>query len=180
MKPKKSKPEIFTREEQGLIWDYFKPRHTHAWNMLVLSWRDLDQLNEEDGGFESEYHWENFIIRLWLYRTTVLTLTKLNAVEGKAKIGVKTFDDVFIVNDGNGLKALRDMIEHFDDYAAGVGRGPATRERDLDPWRLVSRDRYERGLYCLERSKSYDAALRLRANAKCVSDEFTHWYNSLE
>ena len=24
------------REEEALIWDYFKPRHTHAWNMLAL------------------------------------------------------------------------------------------------------------------------------------------------
>ena len=68
------------------------------------------------------------------------------------------------------------MIEHFDDYAAGEGRGPAMRERDLDPWRQTSRDRYERGLFCLERRPSYEAAIKLRADAKGVSDKFIQRY----
>jgi hypothetical protein len=179
MKAKKPNP---TREQQGLIWDYFKPRHTHAWNMLVLSWRELEKFDEEadDSGFNSEYCWENFIIRLWLYRTTVRTLTKLHAVEGRAKGVLKTFDDQFESKGRNGLKALRDMIEHFDDYAAGEGQGPAKRESDLDPWRVVTRDRFERGQFCLERSKSYEAAIKLRSDGKCVSDEFIQWYKSPE
>ena len=49
------------------------------------------------------------------------------------------------------------MIEHFDDYAAGKGRGPATRDGELDPWRSVSRDRFERGRYVIERAPAYDA-----------------------
>ena len=45
-----------TREEQALIWDYYKPRHTHAWNMLVLSWRGLDQqTGEAIINLETEY-----------------------------------------------------------------------------------------------------------------------------
>lgn len=124
--------ELSTREEQGLIWDYFKARHTHAWNMLVLSWRELDQLNDEtDVGFKAEYLWENFILRLWLYRMTVRTLMKLNVVKDKATSAVRAFDGAFYINGKNGLKALRDMVEHFDDYAAGEGRGPASRHRDL-------------------------------------------------
>ena len=171
--------DLSAREEQGLIWDYFKPRHTHAWNMIVLSWRALDQLNDEtDVGFDTEYFWENCILRLWLYRTTVQTLTKLPAVEGKAKSLLKTFDGLIDADGRNALKALRDMIEHFDDYAAGEGRGPAKRERDLDPWRMISRDRYERGLFCLERSKSFEAAIKLHSDAKCVSDEFIQWYTA--
>lgn len=169
------------REEQALIWNYYKPRHTHAWNMLVLSWREIDQLRSEtDVGFEIEYRWENFILRLWLYRTTVNTLTKLAAVESDAKNILKTFDDVFDANGRNGLKALRDMIEHFDDYAAGAGRGPARRKSDLDPWRTITRDRYERGQFLLERRKSYETAIELRSNAKRVSDEFIQWYKSFE
>ena len=74
-----------SREEQAVVWDYFKPRHTHAWNMLVLSWQQLESLSSEDQiGFEPEYHWENFIIRLWLYRITVNTLTRLQVIEEKA------------------------------------------------------------------------------------------------
>ena len=71
------------------------------------------------------------------------------------------------------------MIEHFDDYAAGEGRGPAELKRDLDPWRTdTTRDRYERGLFCLERHRSYAAAIKLRADAKSVSDKFIQWYKS--
>lgn len=169
--------EISQVEEQGLIWDYFKPRHTHAWNMLVLSWREIEQLNDDTAvDFEVEYHWENFILRLWLYRTTVRTLTKLNSVKGKANNALKTFDKVFNTQGKNGLKALRDMIEHFDDYAAGKGRGPAIREKDLDPWRSFTKDEYNRGQFYLERDKSYKAAIKLRSDAKCVSDEFIRWY----
>jgi hypothetical protein len=117
---------LLSREEQAVVWDYFKPRRTHAWNMLVLSWSQLD--NETELGFETEYHWENFILRLWLYRTTFKTLTRLQAVEGDAKSAINEFDNVFSLNGRNQLKVLRDMIEHFDEYAAGVGKGPATRE----------------------------------------------------
>jgi hypothetical protein len=168
--------ELSSREEQAVVWDYFKPRHTHAWNMLVLSWNQLD--NETELGFEIEYHWENFILRLWLYRTTVKTLTRLQAVEGDAKSALNEFDNVFRLNGRNQLKALRDMIEHFDDYAAGVGRGPATRQENLDPWRMINRDRYERGQYFLEREKSYAAAIKLRSEAKRLSSAFIRWYKS--
>ena len=100
--------------------------------MLVLSWRELDRLNDETQiGFETEYHWENFILRLWLYRTTVMTLSKLEAVKSDAVRIVKEFDNAFSTNGYSQLKALRDMIEHFDDYAAGLGRGKAERDGDL-------------------------------------------------
>jgi len=166
-----------SRDEQSLIWDYYKPRHTHAWNMLVLSWRELDHLTEEtDVGFETEYFWENLILRLWLYRTTVKTLAKLAIVKGDALDAISNFDAEFQINGGNGLKALRDMIEHFDDYAAGVGRGQAKRDKDLDPWRTVTKDRYERGQFALDRTTSYDAAINLRSEAKIVSEKFIKWY----
>ncbi len=69
------------------------------------------------------------------------------------------------------------MIEHFDDYAAGMGRGPANRDKDLDPWRTITKDRYERGQFTLNRSASYSAAIKLRTDAKSVSDNFIEWYN---
>jgi len=173
--------DLPAREAQVRIWDYYKPRHTHAWNMLVLSWRELEQLNDEtDVNFETEYFWENFIIRLWLYRTTVSTLMKLTPVEYKAKNTLKSFDWAFDHNGQNGLKALRDMIEHFDAYAAGEGRGPANRGSDLDPWRKFTRDRYRRGQFLLERKRSCAAAIKLRAGAKRVSDEVIQWYKSLD
>ena len=56
---------------------------------------------------------------------------------------------------------IRDMIEHWDDYAAGKGRGPADRLRDLDPWRKVTADRFERGSFTLELTTSFDAAVEL-------------------
>jgi hypothetical protein len=170
---------LLSREEQAVVWDYFKPRYTHAWNMLALSWSQLDQLdNNTELGFETEYHWENFILRLWLYRTTVKILIRLQAVEGYAKSAINEFDNVFSLNGRNQLKALRDMIEHFDDYAAGAGKGAATREGDLDPWRMFDRNRYERGQYCLEREKSYAAAIKLRSEAKRASSAFIRWYKS--
>lgn len=171
--------DLSVRERDALIWDYYKPRHTHTWNMLVLSWRELDQL-KSDGGFETEYFRENFILRLWMYRTTVKTLTKLTSVEDETKSILKTFDLAFDINGRNGLKGLRDMIEHFDDYAAGTGRGPAKRESDLDPWRRISQDRYERGQFLLDRRKSYEAAIKLRSDAKRVSDEFIQWCKSFK
>ena len=168
-----------SKEEQALIWDYYKPRHTHTWNMLVLSWSELDQPNDEtDIGFDIEYFWENFIIRLWIYRTTVQTLTKLAEVEDEAKTALDKFDSVFDADGRNGLKAIRDMIEHFDDYAAGKGHGPGNRASDLDPWRMISRDRYERGQFVLHRKKSYEAAINLRSDAKRMSDKFIQWYKS--
>jgi hypothetical protein len=147
-------------ENEAVIWDYYKPRQTHAWNMLVLSWRTLDQaeINVIDG-FETEYYWENFIIRLWLYRTTIRTLTKIKSVSDEARTAIASFDAAFSVDGENHLKTLRDVVEHFDDYASGTGRGPAVRERDIDPWRKISKDRFARGKYSLERMKSYEAAI---------------------
>lgn len=166
-------------EEQGVIWGYYKPRHTHAWNMLVLSWRALDRYAEEQiEAFDGEYLWENFIIRLWLYRTTVKTLTRLHVVSAEAKGALEQFDLCFETDGQNGLKAVRDMIEHFDDYAAGKGRGPATRLGELDPWRAVTRDRFERGRFVIERTSAYQAAILLRSDAKRISDTFIAWYKS--
>lgn len=67
------------------------------------------------------------------------------------------------------------MIEHFDDYAAGKGRGAAMREGELDPWRTITRDRFERGRFVTERSTAYEAAIILRSDAKRVSDNFIAW-----
>jgi hypothetical protein len=165
------------KEAQAIIWDYFKPRHTHSWNMLVLSWRQLDGLTDEMPlSFETEYHWENFVLRLWLYRTTLRTLTRLTAISSDAEQAMSEFDKTFIRDGKNHLKALRDMVEHFDDYAAGVGRGPAEAASDLDPWRVVDRDRYERGQFWLEREGSYLAAIRLKSDGERLSTEFIQWY----
>jgi hypothetical protein len=169
------------RDEQAVVWDFYKPRHTHAWNMLVLSWRHLDQIDDlTDLDFTTEYHWENFILRLWLYRTTVMTLTRLVSIEGEARQAVQKFDHAFCNDGKNQLKALRDMIEHFDDYAVGVGRGPAKRDSDLDPWRSFTRDQYERGRFCLERASSYSAAIELRSDATRASAAFISWYKGEE
>lgn len=144
--------------------------------MLVLSWRALEAMPDENQeAFETEYNWENFIIRLWLYRTTVKTLTELSAVKEEAIQIIVKFDSCFQSDGHNGLKAIRDMIEHFDDYAAGKGRGPASREGELDPWRAVTHDRFERGLFIIERASAYDAAIQLRSDAKTVSDAFITW-----
>jgi hypothetical protein len=166
-------------EKQAVTWDYYKPRHTHAWNMLVLSWRALEAFTEVDEtAFEDEYLWENFILRLWLYRTTVRTLTHLRKVSGDARGIIATFDYCYLASGKNGLKAIRDMIEHFDDYAAGEGRGPANREGELDPWRTVTRDRFERGQFVIERTTACDAAITLRSEANKVSDAFIVWYKA--
>lgn len=147
--------------------------------MLVLSWRALEALTDERAeAFEDEYLWENVIIRLWLYRTTVKMLTQLRAVNANARDIIASFDRSFATNGQNGLKAIRDMIEHFDNYAAGKGRGPATRDGELDPWRTVTRDRFERGGFVIERGSAYDAAIRLRSDAKQVSDAFIAWYKA--
>lgn len=149
-----------TKDEQSLIWDFYKPRQTHAWNMVVLSWRAFEQMSPEaELSFETEYCWENFIIRLWLYRTTVSALMKIENVAGSAKQAIARFDATFETNGRNGLKALRDMIEHFDDYAAGRGRGPAQRDTDLDPFRSFTLECYERGNFRLERAKCLEAAI---------------------
>ena len=164
---------------QAVIWDYYKPRHTHAWNMLVISWRALETFSDEGlAAFEEEYLWENFIIRLWLYRTTVKTLTRLKVVEADAQVILADFDRVFTTDGKNGLKAIRDMIEHFDDYAAGRGRGPATREGELEPWRTVTGDTFERGRFVIDRAPAYEAAINLRAGAKQVSQTFIAWYKA--
>lgn len=100
--------------------------------MLVLSWRALKTLADENAEeFEDENLWENFIIRLWLYRTTVKTLTR--AVCADARDNIAKFDQSFEADGQNGLKAIRNMIEHFDDSGAGKGRGPATRRRASSP-----------------------------------------------
>jgi hypothetical protein len=147
--------------------------------MLVASWRELLLFDAEEvifPTFGAEYLWENFIIRLWIYRTTVKTLIKLVAIKDEAESVIRTFDDAFQINDRNGLRALRDMIEHFDDYAADTGRGPLERSHDLDPWRTITKERYERGAFHLDRHQSYEAAIKIRANAKKVSDKFIEWY----
>lgn len=104
-----------------------------------------------------------------------LLVPGLDAVADDAKGIIATFDRSFEQGGKNGLKAIRDMIEHFDDYAAGVGCGPATREGELDPWRTVTPDRFERGRYALDRAVAYDAAIQLRTDAKRVGDKFIAW-----
>lgn len=164
-------------EKEAVIWDYYKPRHTHAWNMLVIAWNDLETFTEwQSKFFECEYRWESFIIRLWLYRTTVKTLTKLATVTTEAKEAIKQFDAAFMIDGRNALKAMRDMIEHFDDYASGAGRGPVERTSDLDPWRTVTPEQWERGHFKLGRRASFEAACRLRDDAKCISDKFVQTY----
>ena len=163
-------------DELADIWGYYKPRHTHAWNMLALAFRDLEQKSPVAPGFEIEYAWENLILRLWLYRAVVRTLTKLPAVRDRARLVLESFDQEFDHSGVNGLKALRDMVEHFDDYAADQGRGPAQRSSDLDPWRTFTRDEYKRGQFILNRSATLQAASQMRSNAKLVSDEFITWY----
>ncbi len=167
-----------TIDEQSIIWDYYKPRHTHAWNMLQLAAKQLVE-TADDSGFETEYAWENLIIRLCLYRNTVKTLTKLTIVVDEAKVMLRRFDAEFTQNEKNSLIALRNMIEHFDDYAAGHGRGPADRDTDLDPWREVNVDRYCRGQFKLELSLSMEAANTLRSEAKSASDKFISWYRAI-
>lgn len=174
-----SRGHLQNREEQSLIWDYYKSRHTHAWNMLILSYFTLDEFTEfNEEYFKCEYMWENFIIRLWFYRTTIKTLTHIKFVSSEAKGIISAFDLCFKAGDHNSLKAIRDMIEHFDEYAMGNGFGPATRKSELDPWRKVSRDRFERGRFVLERAPAYNAAIALRSEAKRVSDIFIAWHKS--
>lgn len=169
-----------TPEEQVLIWDYWKPRHTHAWNMFAHAALALTDKTPASEGFAIEYAWENVIIRLWLYRTAVRTLTKLLQIENVAKRIIRDFDQSFDQGGVNGLKALRDMIEHFDDYAAGKGRGPAERDRDLDPPRPLDIDHYQRGHFTLNRLDLIDAADLLRLNAKKASTDFIRWYKTTD
>ncbi len=161
--------------EQSVIWDYYKPRHTHAWNMLQIAAQHLTETADVQD-FETEYAWENLIIRLCLYRNTVKTLTKFPIVENDAAQAIKRFDDTFIQNEKNALIALRNMFEHFDDYATGSGRGPAKRDTDLDPWRVIAVEEYNRGQFKLELTSSMNAANNLRSDAKDVSDKFISWY----
>jgi hypothetical protein len=164
-------------DEQSVVWDFYKPRHTHAWNMLVLSYRAFDTFDEEDG-FACEYCWENFIIRLWLYRTTVNTLTKIDFIKDEAVAAVAAFDLPFMIGGDNALRAIRNMLEHFDEYAADDGRGPATRRGELDPWRAVSPDRFERGRFVIDRAVAYNTAIALRAAATALSKKFTDHYKA--
>lgn len=147
--------------------------------MLVLSWRALEATTETpEEAFEIEYLWENFILRLWLYRVVIKTLTHIDVVSFDAKKAISKFDLCFEMGGKNALKAIRDMIEHFDDYARDKGRGPADRKSELDPWRKISRDRFERGRFAIERAPAYDAAINLRSDAKRVSDAFIQWYKA--
>jgi len=164
-----------TADEQSIIWDYYKPRHSHAWSMLQLAAQQLVEAPNVSG-FETEYAWENLIIRLCLYRNTVKTLIKLPVVVNEAKEMLQRFDAKFTQNKKNSLIALRDMLEHFDDYAAGLGRGPAERHADLDPWREVTVEKFCRGQFELELYPSMEAADTLRLDAKSVSDQFINWY----
>ena len=75
-----------------------------------------------------------------------------------------------MTKDQNGLKAIRDMIKHFDDNAAGKGHGPAPRDGELDLRLTVMRIRY-----IIESASTCDAAIRLRSGAKQVSDAFIAW-----
>jgi hypothetical protein len=160
--------------EQAVVWDFYKPRHTHAWNMLQIAAGHLVK-TADAMDFETEYAWENLIIRLSLYRNAVNTLTKLPAVATDAQQALKRFDAAFIQNGKNALVGLRNMFEHFDDYAAGKGRGPGE-TNDLDPWRFISVEECSRGQFKIYLSASMEAADKLRSDAKAVSDKFIRWY----
>lgn len=161
--------------EQSVIWDYYKPRHTHSWNMLQIAAQHLVKTADLID-FETEYAWENLIIRLALYRNVVKTLTRLSVVEREAIQALDRFDSAFTQNGKNALIALRNMFEHFDDYAAGLGRGPAERDVDLDPWRIIGVEEYSRGQFTIQLVSSMDAANNLRSDSKDISDKFIHWY----
>jgi hypothetical protein len=161
--------------EQGLIWSYYKPRHLHSWNMLQIAAQQL-VLTDDSLGFELEYGWENLIIRLCLYRNTVNTLTNLDSVRDGTLQILGRFDNEFTQNKINALLGLRNMLEHFDDYAAGRGRGPAQRNADLDPWRVITADRYCRGQFELALDSTMKAADNLCLEAKNVEKKFIDWY----
>jgi len=168
--------KLESAEQLSIIWDYWKPRHTYAWNMFVISSNTL-QATKIDGSFELEYAWENYIIRLWLYRAVVKTLVKFHPSKRIIQKALKDFDKTFSSGGINALKTYRDMIEHFDDYALGKGRGPASREVDLDPWRSIGPDKYERGRFHFDRNEMLVAANELRLKANTGSDAFIKWYN---
>lgn len=161
--------------EQSKIWDYYKPRHTHSWNMLQIAAQHLVK-TEDVKDFEIEYAWENLIIRLALYRNVVKTLTKLTIVKCEAEQALNRFDSTFTQNGKNALIALRNMLEHFDEYAAGLGRGPCERDTDLDPWRFINVEEYSRGQFKIQLTASMVAANNLRTEAKDISDHFISWY----
>ena len=147
--------------------------------MLVLSWRAFEDMSIEQKALgELDYCWENFFIRLWLFRTSISTLTKIPHIQEDANRALETFDGQFVNGGIHQLKAIRNMIEHFDDYAAGKGRGPAERDKELDPWRTYDIDRYERGRLSFSRLESYQAAIDLNSAAKEVSKTFISWYKS--
>ncbi|KQV46406.1 hypothetical protein ASD07_13055 [Duganella sp. Root336D2] len=126
--------------------------------------------------FETEYAWENLIIRLSLYRNTVKTLTNLPSVAPDAEQALSRFDAEFTQGGKNALISLRNMFEHFDDYATGAGRGPAERNLDLDPWRSIAVEEFSRGQFKILLSPSMAAANYLRSDAEAVSDKFIRWY----
>lgn len=161
--------------EQGVVWDFYKPRQTHAWNMLQVATQQLAK-TAEVMDFETEYAWENLIIRLSLYRNAVKTLTKLPSVAPDAEQALNRFDAAFTQNGKNALISLRNMFEHFDDYAAGSGRGPAERNTDLDPWRCIDVEEYTRGQFKICLAPSMAAANQLRSDAEAVSDKFIRWH----
>jgi len=168
---------VLNAAEQGVVWDFYKPRHTHAWNMLQIAGKHLLKTAEAID-FETEYAWENLIIRLSLYRNSVKTLTKLPSVAPDAEQALSRFDVAFTQNGRNALTALRNMFEHFDDYAAGVGRGPAERSTDLDPWRFISVEECSRGQFKILLTPSMTAANDLRSDAQAISEKFIRWYSA--
>ena len=94
----------------------------------MLSWRELDQYqfnDETDFGFEAEYLWEiSYSASGCAERSSDFDQAKF--CKGRGGVCLENIRWRLDINGKSSLKALRDMIEHFDDYAAGGGAGAGT------------------------------------------------------
>lgn len=75
---------------------HYKEIHTYNWNMVLLAAKRLSESNETVN-LETQYEWENLIIRLRYYRFTVLNLNQLSP--GMTSKIVKQFDSIIAGGD---------------------------------------------------------------------------------
>jgi len=156
-------------ENQCLIWDNYRQRHIHTWNMLQLAVKHLAETKTTENS-EIQYAWENLVIRMVIYRYTVKNLVRLKCVNKKANMINKKFDSVFRINGRHVLMALYNVFKHFDEYKAN------DRGKELDPYGTITVEEYNHGTLKLQLSQCIQAATELRNGANYVGHEFIEWY----
>ncbi len=168
-----------TKDDQATIFGFFEQRHKTTWNILFTAHEELKNEGHKDP-WMILYRWENYIIRLYLYRKTCNMLRKITYLKKETNLILKKFDQNFKPQNvdihQDILTDLRHIFEHFDDIASGGGNNKVISRLAINTHKDFSNDKYNLGHYSLDRDFSFTAATELHEDINKIKKNFYEYY----